>query len=69
MRKRVWIGMLAKAKFNCGYLEKCLVLYRRHPDTASFGKWKGGKQVKVSNWWRIKTRLMLLYHVLKRLIF
>ena len=65
----VWIGMLAKARFSCGYLEKCLVLYRRHPETASFGKWKGGKQVKVSNWWRIKTRLMLLYYVLKRVIF
>jgi glycosyltransferase involved in cell wall biosynthesis len=64
----VWIGMLAKARFNCGYLEKCLVLYRRHPDTASFGKWKGGKQVKVSNWWRIKTRLILLFYILKRLI-
>lgn len=65
----VWIGMLAKARFTCGYVEECLVLYRRHPDTTSFGKRKGGKTVAVTNLWRIKTRLALLYHVLKRLCF
>jgi glycosyltransferase involved in cell wall biosynthesis len=64
----VWIGMLAKAKFNCGYIEKCLVLYRRHFGTTSFGKRKGGKIVRISNFYRIKTRLILLYYIFKRLI-
>ncbi len=64
----VWIGMLAKVKFKFGYCDSCLILYRRHANTASFGKIKGGKHQKISNAYRIKTRLYLFFHVIIRVI-
>jgi len=64
----VWIGMLAKVKYKCGYIDQCLILYRRHGGTASFGKIKGGKQHKISNLYRIRTRLYLFFHVLFHIV-
>jgi len=58
----IWIGLIAEIHGNVLFLNKQLVLYRRHPDTLTSAGWKS----RNSLLFKIKIRLILFWGITKR---